>query len=571
MLLLFAGLTTLVLVRCLVQPDAWVSGEGDEVLEEWFLGWVPWAITHGHNPLVTPLIDHPAGVNLMWNTSLPLLGLLGAPIEWLLGPRVEYHVWLTVGITLSGFFAYLFVSRRTRLVPAIICGVIYAFSPFMAFQATGHLHEAFAAGPPLLLLLFDDLLVRRTRSMRRTGVYVGLVVAAQLLISEEVLASELVMAPVLLAILAYTSRGTPGANVIGGLRRLAGILAVAGPVALLIVAYPLIVQFLGPQRISGPAQTSDYFVTDLLNVVVPNGQWLTTGGGLRIAAGFYPESRSYISVPGLLLLGGIMFGLRRQRAARWASLGMAAAFVLSLGAHVQFDNQHASPALPLPGAVLDHIPLLDSLLPGRLSMYTFLFAGVLVALGLDAAWGLLPTRVLPVVTTAGMTAITLVALTPPLPLSALPHSVPAYFNRAVLTGVPDGSTVLVAPWQTGTYPTGVGSDVGPLLWQEVAAYRFAMPSGYAIVPGPDGRARLVAPGQDVAAELVRTWFTGQGLDPTDPSVRASTLQTLRGWHLSAIVLGPMPHRDVVVRFFATLLGRPPISTGGVELWTGPFG
>jgi hypothetical protein len=58
-LLLFAGLTTLVLIRWLVQPDAWISGESDEVLEEWFLGWVPWAITHGHNPLVTQLIDHP--------------------------------------------------------------------------------------------------------------------------------------------------------------------------------------------------------------------------------------------------------------------------------------------------------------------------------------------------------------------------------------------------------------------------------------------------------------------------------------------------------------------------------
>jgi hypothetical protein len=97
-----------------------------------------------------------------------------------------------------------------------------------------------------------------------------------------------------------------------------------------------------------------------------------------------------------------------------------------------------------------------------------------------------------------------------------------------------------------------------------------MPSGYAIVPDQAGAPRFVAPGQDVEAELVRTWFTGHGLDPTDPSVRTSTLQTLRGWHLSAIVLGPMPHRDVAVRFFATLLGRPPISTGGIELWTGPF-
>jgi hypothetical protein len=51
----------------------------------WVLRWLPFAVSHGHNPLVTDYLNAPEGVNLMWNTSLVLPALLLAPMQ---GPGV---------------------------------------------------------------------------------------------------------------------------------------------------------------------------------------------------------------------------------------------------------------------------------------------------------------------------------------------------------------------------------------------------------------------------------------------------------------------------------------------------
>ena len=58
---------------------------GDQFGTVWFLRWVPFAVTHGDNPLVTDFANYPHGVNLLDNTSVPLLGLFGAPITWAWG------------------------------------------------------------------------------------------------------------------------------------------------------------------------------------------------------------------------------------------------------------------------------------------------------------------------------------------------------------------------------------------------------------------------------------------------------------------------------------------------------
>jgi hypothetical protein len=568
-LLFFFAITTLFLLPWITVPDAWTGGRGDEVLETWFLGWVPWAIAHGQNPLITNMIHYPDGVNVMWNTALPLLGAVGAPVGWLFGPRVEYHLWLTVGIALSGFFAYLFISRRSRLVPAVLCGVIYAFSPFMAFHISGHLHEAFAAGPPLLLILFDDLLVRRVRSARRTGVYLGLVVAAQLLIGEEVLATEVLMAPLILAILAALHWRDVTSQLSTHARRLFGALAVAVPVAGLISAAPLYVQFFGPQRLTGAIQVRDYYVSDLLNIIVPTLAWLTPQRASQIAAHFTGETTAYVSVPGLLLLGGIMLALRRSRMAWWAALSMALAFVLSLGPHLHIDGRNTG--IRLPGLLIDRLPVFQSIIPARFSMYMFLFMGILMAMGLDAAWAVAGRRRWPLYLAGAMTVLTLVALSPALPEPVLAHPVPGFFTGSALSAIPQGSVVLVAPWSDGIYTPTTGTDATPMLWQQVANYRFGMPAGYALFPPSSNTADGSPAGGIVAQELVDIWLNGRGVDLADPSVRARTLQTLRSWRLQAIIVGPMQNRQIAVQFFASLLGRPPEEVGGVDLWMRPFG
>jgi len=48
-------------------PSTTYVGEGpDPVQAMWGIGWVPFAATHGLNPLVSTAMNTPAGLNLLW-------------------------------------------------------------------------------------------------------------------------------------------------------------------------------------------------------------------------------------------------------------------------------------------------------------------------------------------------------------------------------------------------------------------------------------------------------------------------------------------------------------------------
>ena len=54
----------------------------------------PWALLHGHSPLLSDRVVAPSGVNLMWNTTTPLLGVVAAPLALLGGPVLAYNLTL---------------------------------------------------------------------------------------------------------------------------------------------------------------------------------------------------------------------------------------------------------------------------------------------------------------------------------------------------------------------------------------------------------------------------------------------------------------------------------------------
>ena len=68
----------------------------------------------------------------MWNTSITLPSLLVVPVTLTAGPMVAYNLLATLGPALSGWCAYLALSRYVQSRPAaFIGGALYAFSPFM--------------------------------------------------------------------------------------------------------------------------------------------------------------------------------------------------------------------------------------------------------------------------------------------------------------------------------------------------------------------------------------------------------------------------------------------------------
>jgi len=525
---------------------------GDPFFSSWFIRWFPHAISHGWNPLFTTYLDYPDGVNLMWNGSIALPSILVAPVTLAAGPMVAYNLLTTLGPALSGWSAYLALSRYVRSPwAAFVGGALYAFSPFMISQSLGHAHLTMAWAPPLALLLLDEVFVRRRRSLW-IGVALGALGATQLLTAEEVLAIVAVAAAVGLIVAGLLYRQAVWSR----LRPALPVLGMAAVVFLLLAAFPLGFQLLGPQRVHGPLQPSNYYVSDLLNFLLPTRvQLLAPAAVTRISdhlAGF-GEQTAYLGLPLMALLLVVVRRRWGLPVVRWAAIAGGTLALLSLG-----DTLHVAGAdtrLPLPWALTSAIPLVHEILPVRFSLVVFLMVGLLVAVFVDAT--LVTPTWRPRLVGAVAVGLTVAALFPAVPFLTSPLGAPGFFSRpSALRALPQGSVILVAPF-------AVVGKADAMYWQAEAGMWFRMPEGEAFVPSPYP---LYPPPSATEFALVRLADGSVPLAAIEAGVPGQIRDDLRRWHVQAIVVGPMPHRDQVVALLSAVLGRAPSPGDGVDVW-----
>src|ERR1700712_765114 len=78
----------------------WTSSDSYQFV--WWMNWLPWSLAHGTNPLYTTYLHAPAGVNGMWNTPVPVLAALFAPVTLTAGPVAAYNLAMVLGPVASG-------------------------------------------------------------------------------------------------------------------------------------------------------------------------------------------------------------------------------------------------------------------------------------------------------------------------------------------------------------------------------------------------------------------------------------------------------------------------------------
>ena len=285
-LLLFISLAALFKMAVWLSPLTHISavtgaGQADPVAAMWFLRWTPFAIGHGTTPFTSDYLNYPRGLNLMWNTWMPAVGVLLWPFTALGGAAFTYNVVTTGSLAFSGFFAYLAIRRYVpNRIAAVFGGLIYGFSPYMVAQETPHAQMVAAAvALPLGLLLLDELLVQQRFRPWLLGSLIAIAGIFQFLVLEEYFVTELLAAALLTLILAVTRR-----NQIRRRARYAlSAVATASVIVLAVLAYPVVaIQLRGPNRVFGLFHDPSMFVTDLLNLVVPTStqlispQWAVT-------------------------------------------------------------------------------------------------------------------------------------------------------------------------------------------------------------------------------------------------------------------------------------------------------
>lgn len=539
--------------------SGWAGSCCDQEQTIWYLGWTPHALANGLDPFFTTQIGAPDGVNLMWNTPMTLLGLLGWLPAKIGGPIFGFNVLMVVGIALSGFTAWLAIRRWAGDgLHSMVGGAVYAFSPYVASHAALHLNLATAWIPPLFLLVLDELLVTRRRPPWRAGVALGVLSTAQLLITEEMLAMSVVAAGVLVCVMAVARRdGRVRARWREGAARLVPALAVATMTFLLLAAWPLAVQFFGPQRIGEQVQDPKTYSTDLLNLVLPTPyQLVAPDAATRVShefSGLYHEATGYLGLPLLVLL--IVVAIRQwdDLRIRVASITGALLLVLSLGPwlHVGKEALH----VPLPWLAFGKLPLLKHVLPGRFTLFAWLAVAVIVAIVIGRATRLAPR-------TAAQWLLAVVAalvLILPAPLERMPASTPPYFREWASHHIGPDETVLVAPYSVD------GALTAPMLWAAEADYGLRMSEAYAYMPWPDG-VTASGPPPTRLSSIMRTIQSGKASPPARGEIRAQVAADLQYGDVRHVIVGPMQEWEAMVAFFTDLFGRAAERVGGIAIW-----
>ncbi|HEV2253531.1 MAG TPA: hypothetical protein VGS06_10085, partial [Streptosporangiaceae bacterium] len=593
-------LAALALTLWLWRDPAWrtVAGNPNDADQmAWFFRYDATAIAHFHLPaLVTTAMNAPQGVNVMWNTFMLLPGVLLAPVTLAFGPQVSMTLLLTAGFAGSATAMFAVLRRWRVSVPAAALGAaVYGFSPALVHSAIGHYDLQFAVLLPLIVDAVLRLAAGRV-STWRGGLQLGLLVTAQLFISEELLFGAGLTAALLLVVMAASRpRDVPGR-----VRNLAGGVGIAAGVLVVLAGYPLWVQFFGPLYQHGSPFTTDFFKNDLSGFVVPSSfMFFHTAGSAAEALryqGQLPEYLGYLGWPLIVVLAAGTIRFWRRLPVRACAVACVVLEVFSLGGTL-LASGHEHAWLKLPWYWLQSLPVLSAALPDRFSILADGAAAALLACCADAAvpalaafarsvpgrrlrlpWLAAGRRAAAVVMGAAVLAV-LPIVPRPLPAVAAISVPPGWSAAFAALDLRASATVLAVPVPMSTFTE-------PLRWQADTGQPRALVGGYFMGPAANGHAYTDGSGLSQAGRYLNIlWAESEaGLPvaltggvpasahPGSPSyVRVAPVSTAKmlaqiaAWHVTAVVAVAV-RNSILADYLTTLLGPPAVIAGDVMAW-----
>jgi hypothetical protein len=558
--------------RIWADPTQIALNNGNDIcLNIWFMRYVESALAHGHLPtLVTHEMNAPQGVSSMWNTSLLLPGAVLAPVTAIAGPVFSLAILTTLG--LAGSAATMFwVLRRwnVQIGAAALGGMFYGFSPALVVAGEDHYHLEFAVLPPLIVH-FALRLATDGRHPLRNGLWLGLLISAQLFIAEELLLDTAIACGVVLVILAVNRpRQVPGQlreAIVGG--------ATAGGVLLVLGGYALWRQFTGPLTEHGtPWHTLQYgdhlatFVTSPRAVLINNPTQFENF--LRSIGMWQLETYGYLGWPLVIALIVIPVVCWKDVRIRVMSLSFWAFEWLGMGAHQQHMVWFQVPARFFPWYYLRQLPIISEIIVTRLPILADGMAAAVVALAAARIIAAVRSRGdwrRPAVASAAgvaLAAIVIPLIPRPLPARAIVPPPPGW--RAVISALHlrPYAPVLVLPLQPGLV----------MEWQAATNVPISVVGGYCVAPDATGKAtpcdtRSMETGAERTIDLQSVSI---GSYRSNRPFRDSTLLVaLRQWRAAAVLVTPDAN-PALGRDAERLLGPPRARQGGMLGWRLPAG
>ncbi len=549
----------------------------------WFLAWVPHALSHGLNPFFSNAMLAPSGANLAQNTASPFLGLVTVPFSPFLGPMARANILVVLAMPLTASSAF-FVLRKWHVFgpAAALGGLIFGFSSYMVDQ---NIELIFLPLVPLIALVIVSI-VRGEGSFYRLGIQLGLLATAQYLISPEILTIVGIFGIIGVAFVAVRDPSTIVRNV----GRPIGIAAVVSGV---LLAYPIWMMAAGPQHFAGRTwPTINFYHNDVLSLVIPGSQQkFSLGmrsigdhiGGVSGASG----NGGYVGVLLLAVAGYLAWHSRRQLRIQVAVVLLLFGVILSLGPYVSFDGRQTQ--FPLPFLLIDHVPLLNDILPSRICLVTDACLAAVIAFGMDSLLripasvrsprGYRSMGIRDIALFVGVLLGVLVATPPPQILvpNQLTAPTAVVLPTVVRQAVPSGDPIAI------TYPYATEYTIEPMQWQFDDGFQFRILGGYAYHPNqygdpslipsvmtPDGLQGFLVD-QDKFS-LVALYSVYGKVARLSPSLIATTRKTLSRYDVRLVIVdmaieGSRP----VMTLFRETLGPPSVVGGSFSAWVGKNG
>jgi hypothetical protein len=550
-------------------------GCGDPAQEVWFMAWPAWAVSHLDNVFFSGAVNVPHGANLLSNTSGSLVGVVLAPVTWIFGPVAATNVALTLAPGLSAWACFAairpLVGWKAGAIPAAL---LYGYSSAIVTSiAFGHVSVTVLVIPPFLFATLHEIVIRQEHSVRRDGLVLAALVAAQFFISPEILVMCLLLGAV----------GLAAVMVVGWrqLRPRAGhalpALALAGGMAVALLAYPTWYGLSGPQSVSGML----FALAPIAGVPLSG---LLAPGAYGAAANEYQRFGGYLGRNGpppdyvgwgvALASAGALIAARRRPLTWLLVLLAGATFLLALGAYLLGGPPWLGHPW-LPWRELSTLPVLKEIVPDQFVPLLTLFLAFLIAVGLDALHGARrrpgswPASHGTLLTNVATVVVTVVALVPVFvtfdaPLRVVPVRTPAYLRESIPARAPDPVFL--------TIPFAVSGSAQPMLWQATEDMRFRLAG--AALKTPDALGGPVGSGPPGSARRILTNLTLSGTPlPTGTAAQLATVRrAVAAWQVDEVVVTGASRDPVYASGFLTMaFGVAPTFVRGAFVWKLPRG
>ena len=149
----------------------------------WDLQWIAHQVIHLGNPWFTTQMAAPAGIQLGFDTTMPLAGLIMTPVTLAFGPSAAFTL---LTIAAPGLACYV-MYRAARLwlagPGAIAAGALFGLSAMLTWQDWYHLN--IALGTLFLPMTLEAAVRLRRQPGRRQAIILGLVLGTSVLINQE--------------------------------------------------------------------------------------------------------------------------------------------------------------------------------------------------------------------------------------------------------------------------------------------------------------------------------------------------------------------------------------------------